>query len=620
MRTLTLFGYAGQILRVNLTTGEIDAEPLPVDALRRDVGGPGLGAKYLLREVPAGVEWDDPRNRLMFFTGPLAGTKVHGGTTLTVNTRGPMTNLAASTQANGLMAAFLRQNGFEGIIFEGIAARPTYLEIRNGQVALRDASALMGKDTWETEDLLKETIPGPSSVLCIGPAGERLVRWAAICGDHGHVAAHNGVGAVMGRKNLKAIIVQRGKRQIPIADPEGIKRLAPALFEDAKASGGGARARWGTGAVYGDMYRVGMLPIRNLTTNLWDHVPSFTGEAIRTRFEWKPKACWSCSMHCASMVVTDGPYQGFGGEEPEYEGIAFGSSIIDQTDPGAMVYLANLVDRLGLDINEAGWVIGWAMECYEKGYLTRDALDGLDMTWGTVSGTEALLRKIAAREGIGDLLAEGVKRAAERVGGDAKACAVYTEKGASPRGHDHRARWDELLDTCLGNTGTIEATGGSMNMEQLGFPPVRDRFSPLEVATANARINGRRIFEDAVGVCRFCSEHFPLLIECVNAITGWDMDVPEALAVGKRAVARLRAFNFRHGLRPEAERPSARYGSTPVDGPARGIAIGPVFESMRDTYWTELGWTPGEGRPLPETLRRLGLDDLIPELWPGGSA
>ncbi|MCP4519061.1 MAG: hypothetical protein GY824_28010, partial [Delftia sp.] len=265
-------------------------------------------------------------------------------------------------------------------------------------------------------------------------------------------------------------------------------------------------------------------------------------------------------------------------------------------------------------LNESSWTVGWLIECYEKGIVTQADVDGLDMTWGNAEAVKALLNKIATREGCGDWLAEGVMRASAHVGGQAPDLGVYTLKGASPRSHDHRgARWFELLDTCLSNTSTIEASFG-MPPVLPGAPTLTEPFSPEQVSTVNAVTGGWRQFEDCLGVCRFCSTDPLALIEGVNSITGWQLDVAEALKIGQRAINQLRVFNLCHGLDPSLEAPSPRYGSTPVDGPAEGQGIAEHFLWMRQNYWREMGWDTETGRPLPETLERLGLAELTTAL------
>ncbi len=344
-------------------------------------------------------------------------------------------------------------------------------------------------------------------------------------------------------------------------------------------------------------------------------IRKFGPDYLRTRFNNTPTSCWACRFaHCRQTEVTEGPYKGYRGEEPEYEVLAGMSAAIGITDPGATVMLGNEIDRLGLEGNESSYTIAWMMECYEKGLLGRDHFDGLEMMWGNAESTLAMLKKIAYREGCGNIFAEGLKRVAERFGGEAQNCAVYTLKAATPRGHDHRARWTELVDTCTSNTGTIEIGPGVPFIKELGQTPPKDPFDAMDVSTMNAVVNGRRIFEDSLAVCILTSHDFQLEVEALNAITGLDYSLQEAFDVGRRAVNQLRVFNFRHGLKKEMEAPSLRYASVPVDGPQAGKAIMPHWEALRSNYYQKMGWDPETGKPLPEALEKLGLGHLIPDL------
>jgi len=310
--------------------------------------------------------------------------------------------------------------------------------------------------------------------------------------------------------------------------------------------------------------------------------------------------------------VTEGPYKGFVGEEPEYEQLAAWGPQIGNTDLGSVVMLTKEVDRLGMDCNDASWTIGWVMECYEKGVFSKKDLDGLEMGWGNVEAAKAMLKKISKREGIGDLLADGVMRASKKIGGEAAEWAVYTLKGCSPRSHDHRgARWSELFDTCVSNTSTLESTWAGVHPQLVDMPAVKDPFSHEETSTLNAKFNGIRMFDDCLGTCRIAATDPKLLLECLNAVTGWEMTLKDAFTVGRRIVNQLRVFNFRHGMKREDERPSKRYGSIPVDGPAEGKDIMSKWEWMLENYYTQMGWDPKTGKPLPETLKNLGLEELI---------
>ncbi len=614
MAAKSIGGYKGKILRIDLSSEQISEESHDDETLRKYVGGSSLGAKYLYDEVPPGVEWSDPENRLMFLAGPLTGTRVSGTGTFSVVSKGPMTNMAGTSQANGYFGAFLKFAGFDGIVVQGRASRWLYLYIHDDTAELRDARHLLGKNTWETEDAIKEGLSNQSSVFCIGPAGENLVRFAAVVGDHGHVAGHNGLGAVMGSKRLKAVVAERGKKTIRVAEPKRLTEAAKALIETSQKMDP-MMGKWGTAFAFPLLHSRGMLPVKNYTTSIFPEPEKFGGEYLRTHFKATPSTCWACRIsHLRITEVTDGPYKGFVGEEPEYEGLAAMSSVIGQTDPGATIVLGNQVDRLGMDINESGYLIGWIMECYEKGLLKKDDLDGIEMNWGNAESTLAMLKKIANRDGCGDMFAEGVKRASEKVGGEAADCAVYTMKGATPRGHDHRARWNELIDTCLSNTGTVEVGPGQPIVRELGLAPVQDPFDALEVAIMNAKVNGRRLFEDSLLICLFCNFDFQLAIDSLNAATGWDFDIQEAMNVGRRAVNQLRVFNFRHGLTKEIEAPSVRYGSVPVDGPQQGKAIMPHWEDLRSSYYRHMGWDPETGKPLQETLENLGLGHIFADL------
>lgn len=612
-----LLGYMGKILRVDLTTGRVWDEPLAPETAEYYLGGTGFGVDYLYREVPPGVEWNDPENRIIMASGPLGGTPVAGSGTFSLVTKGPMTNLGVSTQANGFWAAYIKQAGYDAVILQGQSPRWVYLHIADGKAELRDATALRGKDTWEMEAAIRQELGSTKrlSVFGIGPAGEHQVRFAVVAGDQGHICSKNGCGAVMGAKRLKAVAVTRGTQPVPVYDKARLREAAKALLQDAKAAKGGQLYKWGTGGAFSIHALAGSLPVRNYTTNVFPEHEKMNAEYIRTHFEHRDKPCWACGLvHTKFMKVTEGPYAGHEGEEPEYECMAAWGPVIGNTDPGAMVMLADVTDRLGLDVNEAGWVIGWVMECYAKGLLTRNDLDGLDMHWGNAEAAKALLEKISRREGVGNLLAEGVKRASEQVGGEAAKLGVYVLKGATPRGHDHRAVWPEMLDTCVSATGTIQSAARLTSPTFFGQPPVTNPFSPWEVAAGNAKVDGWFVFLDCLPVCRFVTISPSLTIDCVNAITGREFTVSDALTIGRRVINQLRVFNFRHGLDPALEAPSPRYGSAPSDGPAQGKSIEPYFQWMKGFYFELMGWDPASGKPLPHTLKSLGLEKLIPDL------
>jgi len=574
--------------------------------------------------VPPGVQWADPDNRLIFATGPLGGTTIGGSGTFTVITKGPLTNGATTTQANGFFGAFLKFCGYDAVVVQGAASRWLYLHISDGGAELRDASHLLGKDTWETDDAVKAELKskeGSMSVFGIGPAGENLVKFASVAGDKGHVAGHNGTGAVMGSKKLKVIAVARDKQRLSLHDRRQLLDISRSFLERTKSRGDALDTfNWGTLQGVVNAERGGYLPIKNYQTNVFDISPEeldkFSAEYIRGNFDPTPNPCWACQLHhCHMMKITEGPYEGEVVEEPEYEGFSAWGSATGQTQVASTMVISNEVDKLGLETNEAGWLMGLVMECYEKGIINREDTDLLEMTWGNAEATMEMLRKIAHREGFGDTLAEGTMRAANLIGGEAPNLAIHTMKGNTPRGHDHRSLWQEMFDTCVSSTGTIESQR-AIDRESFGLSPTGDPFDPDDVVKLTTTTKGAMQFEDALGVCRFNTRtDMVLLCEAVQAATGWNYTMDDAMQMGRRTVNLLKAFNLRHGIGPELDKPSPRYGSTPADGSVKGVGIAPNWDTMVQDYYEQMGWDRETSKPLPETLKALSLDSVIDDLW-----
>ncbi len=603
-------GYAGKFLRVDMSEGKLSDEVFDEATLRKYLGGTGIGCKIMYEEVPPDADWSDPVNRVTIGSGPLGGTAVGGSGTISIVTKGALTGGSTSVQANGLFGAYLRFSGYDGIIVQGASESWKYFVIRDGGAELKDANEIMGLDTYEVGDFLRESygVRGRSaSVLSIGPAGEKLVRWAGVFVDHGHSASHNGSGAVLGSKKLKAIMAFRSSGSPELADPEGLKEVAQRIYEDVeyfRGTIGGVETAQKSGS--------GSLPIKNYTTNLWDveaeKVDTFGERYLRDTYQFEREPCWGCRLlHCAMFRIEDGPYAGVV-EEPEYEQMAAWGPVVDVKDVEATMMLSALTDRLGLENNEAGWLTGWVIECLEKGYLSKEET-GIDVSWGDVDAIVELLKMISERRGFGDVLAEGVKRASEKVGGEAAKAAIYTMKGNTPRGHDHRTRWAEMFDTCVSNTSTIET-----HMSAMG-PGAQGPENPMEVSTEVARTKGLMQLEDSVGTCRFNTRMNNVYIsEAVAAATGWDFTAEEGKRVGLRAVNLMRAYNLRVGIGAEYDRPSTRYGSTPVDGPTVGISILPHWDAMLRNYYGLMGWDTETGIPLPETLEELGLGHVVKDM------
>ncbi len=587
------------------------------ETLRKYIGGTGIGTKILSDEVSPKACWSDPVNRLSIASGPLGGTRVPGSGTISLVTKGALTNGATSVQANGLFGAYLKFSGYDGVIVQGAARRWLYLHIEDDKAELRDANHLLGRGTYEISELIKEELEKKEmqmSVLSIGPAGEHLVKFAGVFVDKGHSASHNGSGAVMGSKKLKAIAVARGKQRVLVKDIERLKATINSFY----VMEGSKNFKGTLGIVHNCLTSdsaLGQLPIKNYLTNVWDipedKVSKFSAEYFRGHFEPRRSPCWGCqATHSTMMTIPNGPYAGMEIEEPEYEQMAAWGPVIDNKDAASAAMLSSVCDRLGFENNEAGWLIAWVMECYEKSFLKKEDTSGLDMRWGNVEATKQMLYMIAHRQGFGDVLAEGVMRASQRIGGKAAECAIYTRKGNTPRGHDHRTLWSEMFDTVVSNTGTIETHRILMN------PKAKGQGNPIETSTAVALTKGIMEFDDSLGTCRFNTRmDIAFGAEAVSAVTGWAFTPEEAKNVGLRVVNLMKTFNIRSGMTKDLDYPSTRYGSTPVDGPTKGISIMPHWKKMLENYYNLMGWEVKTGKPLPETLKRLGLEHIIEDLW-----
>ncbi|MFC1943998.1 aldehyde ferredoxin oxidoreductase family protein [Chloroflexota bacterium] len=627
MSTTSIGAYMGKVLRVDLTSGQHYDEAIPEDVLRQYIGGTGIGVKYLYDEVPPSVDWDSPDNRLIVATGPLNGTVVGGSGAFSVVTKGCLTNGAISVQANGFLGAFIKFSGYDIIVIHGVAAKPVYLYIHDGTAELKDASHLWGNDTWQTEELIKQDLEKKErelSVFSIGPAGENLVKFACLVGDKGHVAAHSGVGAVLGSKKLKAIAVDGRKRAVPVKDRHKLSLLSKQLFQKVTSTSHIPFHKWGTlmdaNTAKGRMLAA-VQPVKNYTTVFFPEAVPFNAEEPRSKYEidWTP--CWACKFHhCHQWKITEGPHAGFVGDEPEYEGMAAWTSLIGQADNEEAFILCNVVDRLGMDTNEAGWLISWVMECYEKGILSKKHTDGLDMTWGNVEAVKALLYKIANRDGFGDILAEGVMRASQHLGVDASKLGIYTKKGNTPKAHDDRRSWAQILDTCTSDMGTQADSVISLRPTDVGLPRDTNVFSPDGASSILAKARGYIPIIDSLVICLFnagMSNQSTLvdLSQILNAVTGWNFNEEELKTVGIRIINLLRAFNIRHGVTADLDLPSERYASAPTNGPFEGITAIPVWDQMLRNYYELMGWDKDDGKPLPETLRLLGLGQIIEDIW-----
>jgi aldehyde:ferredoxin oxidoreductase len=604
-------GYMGKLLRVNLSTGEAVDEPLDMEKAKLYLGGSAMGGRILLEEVPAEVGAYDEGNRLMFLAGPFSGTAVPGSGTYTVVTKGPLTNQAATAQANGWFGARIKAAGYDGIIVQGISPKWVYLVITEGVVEIRDAGDVMGMDTQETQAHLTEALGLPkASVACIGPAGEKMVRFANISSDYAHFASTNGIGAVMGSKRLKAIVAH-GTAKVPVYDEVRFKEAAKAWQKGCQETiMGSTVSAVGTGGFLSPAAVTGWLPVKNYTTTVFDEHPQYNGDALRASTGSTRTPCHACPLHHSTRLeVLTEPYKGLVTDEPEYEGLAGFGANIGVTNVNETLKLCDVNDRMGMDLKECTFVISLVMELYEAGVLTKDDTDGLELTWGNTEAVLALLPKIAHREGFGDLLAEGVYRTAQKIGPEALKRAIYIREGIAPHVHDVRGMWGYLMGQVVSNFGSIEGFSPADMLPEadIGLETPPERFTdPLGLADAQAKWARKYAFVDAAGTCFFTTVALPGMVEALNALTGLDLTDADILEGGWRHITTLKLFNIRHGFKREQDTASPRILEANPDGPNVGISVAKDLASMVERYYMNMGWD-AEGRPTQGTIDSLGI-------------
>jgi len=621
-------GYMGKILHVNLTSQKIVEEDLPgEDVLRQYVGCFGLGLKMLYDRLSPGTAPLDPENPLIFMTGPLTGTSVPAANNLTLTTLNADTGYTVGrSHTHGFFGPNLKRAGYDGLIVEGKAENPVYLWIHDGKVEIRDASKIWGKDTHQTEDLVKEEIREPkASVAAIGPSGENLCAGALIENDKNHSLAHSGVGTIMGSKRLKAIATY-GTKDVPLADREKFEKIAKTWRSSLPAAGGyesGVVGGMRNAGIPKAEYK-GVKALVGLSTKNWrtTQLPGF-GDGM-SKQKITPRSCFKCPVACAYDVeILSGPHKGYvatlsgGGEN--MEGAA---SIVGITDAGTVFYLTDLYDRLGFETSTVGCTLALAIECYEKGLITKKDTDGLELKWGDAELIEKLLRKMAEREGFGNVLAYGPKVAAEIIGGDAPKFAVHI-KGSGMNLHDWRAAWAVLLGQILGGGSGWPAPGADCwtSEPDVGYPEKTNPLTPRGKAEEIRKTGMKKFWcGDSVGVCWIVTWGLPnvtnFIADALSALTGWNFTREEGLEVGERILNLERVSNVRYGLTPQDDYDvSARILEPAPDGPAQGKSIQPYLRGMINEYYRLMGWDEKTGKPWRSTLKRLGLEDVTKDIW-----
>jgi len=623
-----MFGLMGKLLRVNLTEGSIVQEEIPEERAKKFLGGRGLGTKYLFDELKRGIDPLGPENKLIFMTGLLTGTPSPSASRYSVVTKSPLTNIWAQSSSGGRWGVDLKHSGFDGIIFEGISERPVYLTIYDEKAELRDATDLWGKNVSETTQLLKQRLGDTFNVASIGTAGENLVKYAAIMNDLHRAAGRCGVGAVMGSKRLKAIAV-RGTKKIKIAHEKAFQEVANKQFELLGESmlGAGLQA-YGTTLVL-DMVNVcGGLPTRNWQTGVCSFAEEINGEALSEKVLVSPVGCFACPIKCGrNSEIRKGPYAGQKGEGPEYETVGTFGAMCNISDLEAITMAHYLCNDYGLDTISCGSTIAFTMECFEKGILTKENPEGLEIPFGDPEVMIALVHKIAKREGIGDLLAEGTRHMAQRLGHGAERFAMNV-KGLELPAYDSRGAKITGLAFATANRGGDHITAYIQAPTYLAAPflvieeseiqdPLQE--NPEEAKVVKDLEDALTVF-DAAGCCKFMGMALDAQewSDIITTLTGWEFGVEEFRKTGERIYNLERAFNVREGLTRADDTLPKRLLEEPLpEGPAEGHVNN--LEILLNPYYEFRRWDKTTGKPTPEKLRELGLEQVISQIY-GGEA
>jgi aldehyde:ferredoxin oxidoreductase len=606
-----LNGYGGNILRVNLATGKITKEPTPAQVARDYIGGRGFGAYFLYKEVPKGADPLGPENKLIVSSGPLSGLMIPGAGKCDWTTKSPLTGGYASASLGGLFTAELKYAGLDSIIIEDISPKPVYLFIDDRKIELRDASEYWGKGCLTVEHELKKKYGEEFQVAVIGPGGENGVLYAHINHDYGRQAGRGGVGTVMGAKRLKAIVI-RGTQSIPVADVAGYRQAGMALYKACKdAEGLKEWTAYGTTIVVSWCDEVGALPTRNFQAGSFEGGKTLYGPVMRQEIVITDKGCFGCPSPCGKYSRMKRYNTNV--EGPEYESIGLLGSNLGISDIQDVAQANLLCDEWGIDSISAGNVIGWAMECYEKGIFTRQDTEGLDLHFGNAQATFTLIEKIARREGFGALLGEGVKKAAQQVGKGSEKFAIHV-KGMEQSGYATHNATAMLLAYMTCDVGAHHNRSWAITYDlQVG----RDKVVPEKVARVIWLQNFRPMF-DVLGSCRLQWVELgidrDLYIPALEAITGIHRSWEDLDKVGERIWNLTRMFWVREveDFGRTWDMPSPRFYEEP---PKTGVTAGQItrYEDVNrllDMYYEQRGWDPN-GIPLPSKLESLNLATVV---------
>ena len=597
-------GWTGMILRVNLSDGRVAKEPLDPHMARAYIGGRGLATKILYDEIDPSLDPLGPANKLILATGPLTGTNAPTGGRYMVVTKSPLTGAIACSNSGGYVGAEMKYAGYDLVIVEGKAPHPVYLWVNNDKVEIRDAAKVWGKSTHETEDILHNATNAEAKICSIGPAGETLSLTACVINDKHRAAGRSGVGAVMGSKNLKAVVF-RGTRSVKVAQPQafmGACLTAVAKLKGDPAAGAGL-PMYGTPGIVNVINAHGFMPTNNFQFGQFVGVEKISGETIRDEILTRNKGCFACTIACARVTeVKDGKFKG-SGEGPEYETVWGLGAMTGVSDLAAVTKAGYLCNELGMDTIEAGVAIATAMELFERGYIPEREI-GRSLRFGDADALVEMTEKLGRGEGFGAILALGGARVAERYGHPELFMGVKKQAFAA---YDGRGAQGMALGYATSNRGACHLRGYTISAEVFGVPQKVDPFAIEGKAAMSKASQDVTAFVDSTGACLFTT--FALepadLHAMLELATGVGYTLDEVLQIGERIWNLERLFNLRAGLSSKDDTLPRRILEEPIPaGPAKGKVA--RLAEMLPEYYRLRGWDP-QGVPTPEKLRELDL-------------
>jgi len=628
------YGWAGRIISIDLTRKKVVKDPLPKELAVKYLGSRGINARFLWEKTSPGIDPLGPDNLLMFGAGPLSGTFAPCSGRVTVTCKSPATSLYLKTSMGGHWGPELKLAGYDNIIIYGASKKPVYVWIDDERVEICDASHLWGEDVRETDKAIKEELGDQDiKVACIGPAGENLVRFAPILSTVYNAAGRGGSGAVMGSKKLKAIAV-RGTGAVTVADPESFERVAlvikDSLEKDPQAK---ALFLYGTAKLVDPFVSMGIFPVRNFQNCSIKDADHLSGQyMVEAGYLVRRFGCESCVINCHRFTaIRKGSYQGAYSAGPEYEAIANLGARCGHTNMEAVIKANELCNIFGLDVISTGAVISWAMECYQRGIITEKDTDGLRLEWGDEDVIIKLIRKIALREGFGNILADGTKRASEKIGKGSEKFTMQA-KGLEQAATDVRGAKGYALAFTINPRGP-DHLYASPSPEWGATPYHVKLFKNLTGLEPDPHsVKGKpelvrwvcdwTAVLDSLGLC-----YFPFiatsgclltneLATIFSAATGVKMTETDLVTAGSRIVNLERCFNVREGCTRKDDVLPQRMMEEPIpDGPSKGMRNSPgELEKMLDEYYSLRGWDKETGKPKRNTLEKLGLKDVADEL------